>query len=82
MSIPPGESPYPRVTIRNLDGKILASIESPDPRAPGGFLAPHTARTDSKGDLYVADVCAINAKRLGLNRHDFRTLQKFVRIRE
>jgi DNA-binding beta-propeller fold protein YncE len=81
MAIPPDVDPHPRVTIRDKQGRILLSIGSPDPRAPGGFLAPHSARTDSRGDLYIADVCAINAMRRGLDRKDFRTLQKFVRVR-
>ncbi|MHB1133615.1 MAG: peptidyl-alpha-hydroxyglycine alpha-amidating lyase family protein [Chloroflexota bacterium] len=76
----PGEE-YPRVTVRDLSGRVLASIVGPDPTAPGCFLAPHGARVDSRGDLYVGEVSATNAKRLGRDRHEFNVLQKFARVR-
>ena len=76
----PGDE-FARVTIRDLSGKVLSSITGPDPSAPGCFLAPHGARVDSHGDLYVGEVSATNAKRLGRDRHEFNVLQKFARVR-
>jgi hypothetical protein len=79
---PAPEDSYPRVSIRSLDGKVLASITSPDPRAPGGLLSPHAVRADSRGNVYVGELPASRAKKDGLNRHDYHTLQKFVRVRD
>ncbi|MCL5110402.1 MAG: peptidyl-alpha-hydroxyglycine alpha-amidating lyase family protein [Chloroflexi bacterium] len=76
----PGEG-RPRVTVRDLAGRVLLSLGGPEPTAPGGFLAPHGVRLDSRGDLYVGEVSATNAKRLGRDRHEFNVLQKFVRVR-
>ncbi|MHB9090598.1 MAG: peptidyl-alpha-hydroxyglycine alpha-amidating lyase family protein, partial [Chloroflexota bacterium] len=72
---------YPRVSIRDLAGKVVASIANPDPRAPGGFLATHGVRLDSHGDLYVGEVSATNAKRKGLDRKEFHVIQKFARVK-
>ncbi len=82
----PGPAPLPgdgfsRVTLRDLEGKILAKITNPDPGAPGGFLSAHAARTDSSGNLYVGEVSATRARNQGKDRHAFNILQKFRRIR-
>ena len=76
----PGDE-YARVTVRDLSGKVLVSITGADPTAPGCFLAPHGARVDSRGDLYVGEVSATNARRLGRDRREFHVLQKFARVR-
>jgi len=76
----PEESPYGRVTVRNLKGKILMKISAPDPRVPGGFLSPHGLRQDSRGDLYVGEVSATRAKAQGENRKEFKILHKFRRV--
>ena len=75
----PGDG-YPRVSIRDLTGKVLASITSPDACAPGGFRAPHGLRLDSQGSLYVGEVSATSAKRDNLDPSQFHVLQKFVRV--
>jgi hypothetical protein len=72
---------WPRVTVRDLSGRVLSSLGGPEPTAPGCFLAPHGVRLDSRGDLYVGEVSATNAKRLGRDRHEFHALQKFARVR-
>lgn len=77
----PGESPYGRVTVRNLKGEILLTISASDPRIPGGFLSPHGLRQDSRGDLYVGEVSATRAKNQGLNRKEYKILHKFRRMR-
>ncbi len=73
----PGPLPAPgdgfsRVTVRDLDGKVLSQITHPDAGAPGGFLSAHAARTDSHGDLYVGDVSATRARNQGKDRHRIR----------
>jgi DNA-binding beta-propeller fold protein YncE len=80
----PGPAPRPgdgfsRVTVRDLQGTILASITHPDAGAPGGFLSAHAARTDSHGDLYVGEVSATRARNQGKDRRKFNILQKFRR---
>ncbi len=77
----PEESPYGRVTVRNLKGEILLKIGGPDPRVPGGFLSPHGLRQDSRGDLYVGEVSATRSKNQGLNRKEYKILHKFRRVR-
>lgn len=79
-SVPrPGDT-FSRVTLRDLEGRILSRITNPDPGAPGGFLSAHAVRTDSCGDLYVGEVSATRAKNQGKDRHAFNILQKFRRI--
>jgi hypothetical protein len=82
----PGPVPRPgdgfsRVTVRDLEGRILSRVTNPDAGAPGGFLSAHAARTDSRGDLYVGEVSATRARNQGKDRHAFNILQKFRRIR-
>ena len=82
----PGPVPLPgdgfsRVTVRDLQGRILSRITNPEAGAPGGFLSAHAARTDSHGDLYVGEVSATRARNQGKDRHAFNILQKFRRIR-
>lgn len=54
-NIPPGEF-FPRITVRNSEGKILSTWGSTDMCSPGSFWAPHTVCVDSRGDLYVGEV--------------------------
>ena len=66
----------------NLKGEILVSITGPDPRAPGQFAAPHSLVMDSRGDLYVGEVCHIQAVAvLKIEPAGLHPLQKFVRVR-
>jgi hypothetical protein len=76
----PGDS-FSRVTVRDLEGRILSKITNVDPSAPGGFLSAHAARTDSHGDLYVEEVSATRARNQGKDRHAFNILQKFRQMR-
>jgi hypothetical protein len=75
----PGDA-FSRVTLRDLEGRILSRIMNPDAGAPGGFLSAHAARTDSSGELYVGEVSATRARNQGKDRHAFNILQKFRRI--
>lgn len=66
MAHPPsGHDPVARVTVCDLDGRIVARFGGPDPVLPGNFVAPHGICVDSRGDLYVGEVC----ERSGANRH-------------
>jgi len=57
MTCPPvGHDPVARVTVCDLDGKIIARIGGANPVLPGNFIAPHGLSVDSKGDLYVGEV--------------------------
>ena len=76
----------PRISILSNDGKVLARI-STTPSAgtgPGQFVSPHGLAVDSRGDLYVGEVCYTAWDD---NFHDIprprriRSLQKYERIR-
>ena len=45
-----------RLSILNLKGELLARWGGHENHSPGQFVAPHTAYTDSHGDLYVGEV--------------------------
>ena len=45
-----------RISILNMSGELLARWDEKPNHAPGRFVAPHTACTDSHGDLYVGEV--------------------------
>lgn len=70
----------PRVTVLNLDGKVLARIgEEPKGEGPGQFITPHGIAVDSRGDIYVAEVSfAAYGVQLDPPR-EVRSLQKLVR---
>jgi sugar lactone lactonase YvrE len=83
----PGPPPLPqdrfsRVTVRDLEGRILTTITKADPGAPGGFLSAHAVRADALGDLYVGEVSATRARNQGKDRHAFNILQKFRRLQD
>lgn len=79
--VPRQEDSYPRVTIRNPEGVIMASLTGPDPRVPGGLTGPHSVSLDSRGDLYVGEVSATVARVKGLEPKGLHLLQKFARVR-
>ena len=71
----------PRVSILDTKGRLLARLgEYPFGDEPGRFYAPHAVATDSRGDIYVAEVSYSE-------RHDkqkepgkeLRSMQKLVR---
>ncbi len=45
-----------RLTILDLEGRLLARWTEWSEETPGRFVAPHAVWTDSHGDLYVAEV--------------------------
>ena len=67
-----------RVSVLDLDGKLLSRWGDKEPNLDAGhFVSPHGIAVDSKGDLYVGEVCETNAS---IDRGD-RALQKFIRVR-
>ena len=77
---PMPESRPARVSIRDIDGNVLASWGSADQCAPGSFVSPHGLWVDSKGSIYVGEVTKTSLSRFGQWREDCHTVQKFARI--
>jgi hypothetical protein len=68
-----------KLSIRDLDGRLLSSWGGPDPFQPGSFAASHSLCLDSHGDLYTGDVARTAlGVRYGPRCHP---LQKFACIR-
>ncbi len=78
--IPP-HAPPASVCLLELDGTLISRFGSGDPVQPGNFFAPHGIWSDSKGDLYVAEVIVSVAHNRGLVPLDCATLQKFAQIK-
>jgi len=68
-----------RVSIYDLDGRVLARWGGADRCAPGNFCAPHDICADSRGDVYVAEVTNTFGVKPGLVPADCHTFQKFAR---
>lgn len=68
-----------QLSVRDLDGRLLASWGGPDPCAPGSFASPHGLWVDSHGDLYVAEVTHTALSRTNRWHPGCHTLQKFAR---
>lgn len=83
---PGTEPPYPgatggRVSIFDANGRLLARWGGGDhPCDPGDFYAPHDIWFDSRGDLYVSEVCRAASKGVKPPVGDYHTLQKFERL--
>lgn len=71
---------HARVSVLDPSGHVLEHWGTPEPCAPGSFVAPHGMAIDSRGDLYVAEVTWSFAGQMGLVPDDCHTLQKFARI--
>lgn len=71
-------APSARITVRTLDGRILAELREADPLAAGAWFSPHGLAVDSRGDLYVADVGRSHSK--GLAPSTWMGLRKYERI--
>jgi len=67
-----------RVSVYDRSGNRLALLGHPDEGDEAGkFIAPHGIAVDSKGDIYVGEVCnTIRGKALGVELH---SLSKLVR---
>jgi len=69
-----------RLTVLDLDGKILARWGGEPGCAPSNFAAPHGVAVDSFGDIYVAEVTFSDLVRYGLAADDCHTFLKLERI--
>jgi hypothetical protein len=69
-----------QMTVRDLDGNVLARWGGPDPCAPGSFASPHGLWVDSHGDLYVAEVTHTALSRADKWHPGCHSLQKFARV--
>jgi DNA-binding beta-propeller fold protein YncE len=71
-----------RVSVFDPYGRLLSRFGGGNnPTAPGDFFTPHDVWVDSKGDLYVSEVCRSGAAVQGIELPGAHTLQKFVRSR-
>ena len=68
-----------QVSVRDLDGNILARWGGDDPCADGGFASPHGLWVDSEGSIYVGEVTYTALHRLGGWQEGCHSIQKFVR---
>ncbi len=70
-----------RVSILTLKGDLLGRVgDRFRGEKPGQFVAPHGVVTDSRGDLYVAEVSYTAKGRHENPPREIRSLQKFVRV--
>ncbi len=72
------ENPPARITVRDLDGKILSEWGMEDPHGAGRYFSPHNIAFDSRGDLYVGEVAFSYPD--GTTPTDWRVLRKYARI--
>jgi len=74
---------WSRLSIYDLDGKLITRWGEADFSLPGSFFATHSVCTDSKGDLYVGEVLkTISGEIFGkLPPGKSCALQKFRRIK-
>jgi hypothetical protein len=68
------------VSILDTRGRLLARLgDYPFGDEPGRFYAPHAVATDSRGDIYVAEV---SYSEFGKNKDlpkELRSMQKLIR---
>jgi DNA-binding beta-propeller fold protein YncE len=70
----------PRVSIVDMKGKLLAHLGTDVyGDEPGRFWAPHCIATDSKGDVYVADVSYAEFGYKMTPPREVRSMQKLIR---
>jgi len=71
----------PRVTVCDRDGNILARLSDQSyGDAPGSFYSPHMIDTDSKGNIYVAEVSYSDYGRNMDPPQELRSMQKLVKL--
>jgi DNA-binding beta-propeller fold protein YncE len=69
-----------QISIRDMDGTVLARWGGPDPCAPGSFASPHGLWVDSGGAIYVGEVTHTALSRSGRWHPGCHSLQKFVPV--
>jgi DNA-binding beta-propeller fold protein YncE len=68
-----------RASVFDSAGHLLARWGGPDGVAAGNFIAPHDICTDSRGDVYVAEVTNTFAVKPGVVPPGSHSFQKFKR---
>jgi DNA-binding beta-propeller fold protein YncE len=73
------ETRHAKLSVRDLEGRLLTEWGGPEPCADGSFAAPHGLWVDSHGDLYVGEVTQTYLTGAGLPTEGCHSLQKFAR---
>ena len=68
------------VSVRDMEGNLLARWGGADPHEPGSFGGSHGICLDSHGDLYVAEVAKTALSRTGQYRPGRIPIHKFARV--
>jgi hypothetical protein len=76
MPRPLGQDRPARVSVFDLEGRLLARLGTDQPGAPGSFFSPHGVCVDSRGSLYVGEVVYSAGGKNGLVPPTCHTLQK------
>ena len=71
-------APPARITVRTLEGRILAELGEVDPLGEGIWFSPHGIAVDSRGDVYVGEAAKSYTK--GLASAGWGSLRKYVKI--
>jgi hypothetical protein len=70
----------PRLSILDTEGRVLTRLgEHPFGDEPGRFYAPHAIATDSRGDIYVAEVSFVEFGMHMEPPRELRSMQKLIR---
>lgn len=68
-----------RVTIRDLNGRVLAALAEEDPTGRGRFFSPHGIAVDSRADIYVSEVRDSYTR--GQAPKDWPVIRKYLRAK-
>jgi sugar lactone lactonase YvrE len=68
------------VCVCDLAGNLLAWLGGTNPGEMDSFVSSHGFCLDSRGDLYVVENGKTALARIGINRPDYPSLRKFVRV--
>src|SRR5207253_9461155 len=69
-----------RLSVYDIEGKLLLRWGGADAAQPGNFVAPHGIWVDDRGDIYMAEVTDTIGVRPGIVPEGTRTFQKFARV--
>ena len=79
IPVPAPDTPWSRLSIFDLKGKLLARWGESDYSLPGSFYGAHCICTDSRGDIYVGEVIwTLSAGNLPEGKSY--ALQKFAKV--
>ncbi len=69
-----------QISIRDLDGKVLAQWGGKNPGQPDSFVSSHSMCLDSRGDIYIGEIAQSVLRRKGLTIPGYSALRKFARV--